>query len=35
MVIPLVIIFYKEKVSWRAVFGAIATVAGVGILFLA
>ncbi|MCX6826668.1 MAG: DMT family transporter [candidate division Zixibacteria bacterium] len=33
LVIPLVIIFYKEKVSSRAVIGAIITVAGVILLF--
>jgi drug/metabolite transporter (DMT)-like permease len=33
-VIPLVIIFYKEKVSLRAIFGAIIAVGGVVILFL-
>lgn len=35
IVIPLVIIFYKEKVSIRAVFGAILASGGVAILFLA
>ena len=34
-IIPNVIIFYKEKVSLRAVFGAIIAVVGVAILFLA
>jgi drug/metabolite transporter (DMT)-like permease len=34
LVIPLVIIFFKEKVSIRALIGAIITAAGVGILFL-
>jgi drug/metabolite transporter (DMT)-like permease len=33
MVLPLVMIFYKEKVSWRAAVGAIIAVAGVAILF--
>ena len=34
MVIPLVIIFYKEKVSPRAIIGAIITAGGVAILFI-
>lgn len=34
LVIPLVIIFYKEKVSLRAILGAVITAAGVAILFL-
>ncbi|SYZ74633.1 conserved membrane hypothetical protein [Candidatus Zixiibacteriota bacterium] len=34
LVIPLVIIFYKEKVSPRAIIGAVITVAGVALLFL-
>lgn len=34
-IIPNVIIFYKEKVSPRAIFGAILAVIGVAILFLA
>jgi drug/metabolite transporter (DMT)-like permease len=34
MIIPLVVIFYKEKVSLRAILGAIITTAGVIILFL-
>jgi len=34
-IIPNVIMFYKEKVSLRAVFGAIIAVVGVAILFLA
>jgi drug/metabolite transporter (DMT)-like permease len=34
MVIPLVIVFYKEKVSWRASVGAIVAVGGVALLFL-
>jgi len=34
LVIPLVIIFYKEKVSPRAIFGAIITAGGVAILFI-
>ena len=33
MILPLVIIFYKEKVSWRAAIGAAIAVAGVAILF--
>ena len=35
MVIPLVILFYKEKVSWRAVIGAVIAVGGVFLLFMA
>jgi len=35
MVIPLVVLFYKEKVSWRAVIGAMIAVGGVFLLFLA
>ncbi len=34
LVIPLVIIFFKEKVSLRALIGAVITAAGVAILFL-
>jgi len=34
LVIPLVIIFYKEKVSPRAILGAVITVGGVVLLFL-
>jgi drug/metabolite transporter (DMT)-like permease len=34
MVIPLVIIFYREKVSLRAFVGAVVTAAGVALLFL-
>jgi drug/metabolite transporter (DMT)-like permease len=34
LVIPLVIIVYKEKVSIRAIFGAILASAGVAILFV-
>ncbi len=34
MVIPLVIFFYKEKVSYRAIIGAAIAAAGVAILFL-
>jgi len=33
MILPMVIVFYKEKVSWRAVAGAAIAVAGVAILF--
>jgi drug/metabolite transporter (DMT)-like permease len=33
MILPFVIIFYKEKVSWRAAIGAAIAVAGVAILF--
>lgn len=33
LVIPLVILFYKEKVSPRAIFGAVLAIAGVVILF--
>lgn len=33
MILPLVIIFNKEKVSWRAAIGAAIAVAGVAILF--
>ena len=35
MIIPLVILYYKEKVSLRALIGAIIAVVGVSILFLA
>jgi drug/metabolite transporter (DMT)-like permease len=35
LVIPLVVIFYKEKVSLRAIFGAVLAAGGVAILFLA
>jgi len=34
LVLPLVIIFYKEKVSLRALIGAIITVTGVALIFL-
>jgi drug/metabolite transporter (DMT)-like permease len=34
LVIPLVILVYKEKVSWRAFIGAVFAAAGVAILFL-
>lgn len=34
LVIPLVIIFYKERVSWRAFWGTIITIGGVALLFL-
>jgi drug/metabolite transporter (DMT)-like permease len=34
MMLPAVRIIYKEKLSWRAVAGAITAVVGVGILFL-
>jgi len=34
LVIPLVVLFYKEKVSMRAIIGAIVAIAGVAILFL-
>ncbi len=34
MIIPVVIYYYKERVSWRAVIGAIVAVGGVTILFL-
>ncbi len=34
LVIPLVIIFYKEKVSMRAMLGAVITAGGVALLFL-
>lgn len=33
MILPLVIVFYKERVSWRAAIGAAIAVAGVAILF--
>ena len=32
-ILPMVIIFYKERVSWRAWLGTIITVIGVYILF--
>ncbi len=34
MIIPIVIAYYKEQVSWRAIIGAIVAVGGVTILFL-
>ena len=34
IMLPLVKYFYKDKLSWRAVIGAVITVAGVAILFL-
>jgi drug/metabolite transporter (DMT)-like permease len=34
MIIPIVMAYYKEKVSWRAIIGAILAVGGVTILFL-
>lgn len=34
MILPVVILVYKEKVSWRAFLGALLTVIGVAILFL-
>ncbi|HEX2897330.1 MAG TPA: DMT family transporter [candidate division Zixibacteria bacterium] len=34
MIIPVVMFYYKEKVSWRAFIGAIIAVGGVTILFL-
>jgi len=34
LVIPLVIIVFKEKVSLRALIGAVITAAGVAMLFL-
>lgn len=34
IMLPLVKYFYKEELSWRAILGALITVAGVAILFL-
>ncbi|MEW6050243.1 MAG: DMT family transporter [Candidatus Zixiibacteriota bacterium] len=34
LIIPAVIIVYKERISWRAVIGALVTVGGVALLFL-
>jgi drug/metabolite transporter (DMT)-like permease len=34
LVIPIVVLYYKEKVSVRAMLGAIVAVAGVAVLFL-
>ena len=34
LMLPTVVILFREKLSWRAVVGAIIAVAGVGILFL-
>jgi drug/metabolite transporter (DMT)-like permease len=34
LILPLVIIFHKEKVSLRAAFGAVLVVAGVAVIFL-
>jgi len=34
MVIPVIWILYKQKTTWRGIFGAIVAICGVGILFL-
>jgi drug/metabolite transporter (DMT)-like permease len=34
MVIPIAIIYYKERVSYRAILGAVVTVAGIALIFL-
>jgi drug/metabolite transporter (DMT)-like permease len=34
LMLPLVRIIYKEKLTWRAVLGALVAVAGVAVLFL-
>jgi drug/metabolite transporter (DMT)-like permease len=34
LILPVVILVYREKVSWRAVIGALVTVGGVALLFL-
>lgn len=34
LVIPVAILYYKEKVSYRAVLGAVVTVAGIALIFL-
>lgn len=34
LMLPLSILVYKEKLSWRAIFGAVFTVLGVAVLFL-
>jgi drug/metabolite transporter (DMT)-like permease len=34
IMLPMLKYFYKEKLSWRAIAGAVITVSGVGILFL-
>jgi drug/metabolite transporter (DMT)-like permease len=34
LMLPLVRIFYKEKLAWRAIVGAFVAVIGVAMLFL-
>jgi drug/metabolite transporter (DMT)-like permease len=34
IMLPMLWLFYKEKLSWRAIAGALVAVAGVGVLFL-
>ena len=34
MILPLVVVFYREKITWRALVGAVVAVVGVAILFL-
>jgi len=34
MILPLVVLWYKEKITWRATLGAIVTVCGVALIFL-
>jgi drug/metabolite transporter (DMT)-like permease len=34
LIIPVVLFVYKEKISWRAIAGAVVAVAGVALLFL-
>ncbi|MDP2362709.1 MAG: DMT family transporter, partial [Ignavibacteria bacterium] len=34
MILPLSMIFYKEKLSWKSIVGAIIAVGGISLLFL-
>jgi len=34
MILPLVVLWYKERITWRATLGAIVTVCGVALIFL-
>jgi drug/metabolite transporter (DMT)-like permease len=33
LILPFVVVFYRERVSWRAAVGACVTVAGIALLF--
>jgi drug/metabolite transporter (DMT)-like permease len=35
MVLPLVVLFYRERLSWRSIAGAVVAVAGAAVLYLA